>query len=219
MTYISVTHTLVDPIEKTAQTWADLGARENEDEEENLAYSRCAYLGTVPLSIFAGAIDTLIGVGSGIGMWFTALTCGSSERHVVVREFAYKHLESSSGLLKKVYHGLIKTVNPLAAVREEQGFAAGLVQETFVPIAKVCTLFGNPFIRYGASRLTLAMMFVCALVARVVDLAIGVIAALFSILTRGEFGALNNTALRNLQLPIGDLFIIPTVIINPWAFD
>ena len=61
--FFNVTQGLVKPMQMAAYYSADKGQG---------VCSACVSLGTVPFSVFAGAIDTLWGIGGGIGMFLTA---------------------------------------------------------------------------------------------------------------------------------------------------
>ncbi len=217
MTYVNVTETFVDPIACAAHEWSHFG----ETSDEQTYWSCGAHLATLPASIFTGAVDALIGLGSGICMVCTAFT---TYECMGVKEVAVNHLESASGLLTRLYLGLVRAANPLTQFPEDAlvssngyGFLSGLVIDSLVPVAEACAESDTLLVQHGASRLTYVLIFACMLIARILDLLIGVSAALFSIISFGKIEVVNNIALRNLPLPVMELFHIPSLIINPWV--
>lgn len=79
----------------------------------------------------------------------------------------------------------------------------------------------NCFVKYVVSRLTYALMGICCIITRLVDLIFGLIAGLASILTLGKIDFINRVAYEGLMAPalIFDLYFCLLKTINPFAKD
>ncbi len=225
MSYTSLTQALVNPVAAKADKWADTNLADEADtnfaDENDCLFSqglsRAAYFSTVPLSIFTGAIDTLVGIAGGIGLFCSAFITKDVKE---VRKFAATYLKDASDLLKGVHVGLVRTLNPQAVFTANGLNGHGVITIISIgligSVVEACRESENLFIQHVALRVAFAALIAALIVARVADVAIGLIAALFSILTGGIFDELNDIASRQLKLPIYEMFIMPAYIVNPW---
>lgn len=189
---------------------------------------RGAYFVLAPASFIASAIDTIIGLGAGIG---AICTLGKHQRTF---EVAFEHLSSSNKLVVRPYANILQTINPEAKFSGNlacpgnkspmisghgDGFISDMVISSLKNVAIACYRSNNFLKRHVASRLTYALLAVSCLVTRAVDGIIGILAAGLSILTVGKFESLNNLAYRTLKAPgiINDLFYCTIKFINPWS--
>lgn len=176
--------------------------------------ARGAHLLLTPASFITSAVDTIIGLGAGLG---AICTLGKNKQTFKV---ACNHLSSSDKLFVRPYVNFLKTINPEAKISGDgDGFLSDLVINPLKNIARRCYNSDNFLKRHIASRLTYALLAVSCLVTRAVDGIIGIPAAGLSILTGGKFESLNNLAYRTLQAPgiINDLFYCTIKFINPWT--
>lgn len=229
MSYTNVTYASTKPAEHyVASSWVQ------SDETTFLkkhVLARGAHLLLTPASFITSAVDTIIGLGAGIG---AICTLGKHQSTVKV---AFNHLSGSNKLFVRPYVNFLQTINPEAKFSGDaanqpfglakqamisgdgDGFLSDLVINPLKNIARSCYNSDNFLKRHVASRLTYALLAVACLVTRAVDGIIGIPAAGLSILTGGKFESLNNLAYRTLQAPgiINDLFYCTIKFINPWT--
>ncbi len=198
--------------------------------------ARGAHLLLTPASFITSAVDTVIGLGAGVG---AICTLG---KHTQTFKVACNHLCRSNRLFVRPYVNFLQTINPKAKFSgnaANQPYIArylGLVKQATISgdgdgclsdwvinplkgIARSCYNSDNFLKRHVASRLTYVLLAVSCLVTRAVDGIIGIPAAGLSILTGGKFESLNNLAFRTLQASgiISDLFYCTIKFINPWT--
>lgn len=184
---------------------------------------RGAKFALAPVAFITCTLDTIVGLGYGLG---TIRTLGT---HKPTWEKTIIHLRHSREILLISYAFFLTAINPRADFpktgtvisSDGRGLTTNLV---FEPIKKVginCRESDNFLKKHVASRLTYALLAISCLVTRAVDGIIGVPAAALSILTCGsvKFGSLHNVAYRGLQTTgiIDDLFYCTIKFINPWA--
>lgn len=202
---------------------------------------RGAHFMLAPTSFITNALDTIVGLGAGIG---AICTLG---KHQPTLTAAFNHLSRSNKLAVHPYVHFLKTINPEAKFSGDlenlppteriiamtigssyrpariSGDGDGFISDTAITslknIARGCYNSDNFLKRHVASRLTYVLLAISCLVTRVVDGVIGVLTGAFSILTVGKFESLNNVAYRALQAPgiINDLFYCTIKFINPWT--
>jgi len=201
--------------------------------------SRLAHLGLVPLSIITCALDTIIGLGTGLG----SIAIGGTNRELF--QFAHKHLEASGAMAPISYLNILRTLNPEANISYDEKSKTNLVLEDYGIIklkhpivsasgngfithyahislknlARSCYRSDNVFHRHISSRLTFGLLAIASVITRAVDAAIGTIAGMFSLVTFGKILWVNNLAYRALQAPAiaQDLFYCTNKLINPWT--
>lgn len=229
MSYISLNYTFTTP----AEDYIDINLVHDDDTTfvKKHILARGAHILLTPVSFITSAVDTIIGLGAGIGAICTLGT------HKQTFNVACYHLSSSKELFVLPYVNFVQTINPEARFSEAYivrylglakkamisgdgvGFLSDFVINPLKNIARSCYNSDNFLTRHVASRLTYALLAVSCLVTRAVDGIIGIPAAALSILTVGKFESLNNLAYRTLQAPgiIGDLFYCTIKFINPWT--
>ena len=234
MSYSNVTYATTKPAEHYVdRNWVQ------SDETTFLkkhVLARGAHLLLTPASFITSAVDTIIGLGAGIG---AICTLG---KHRQTFKVASNHLSSSNKLFVRPYVNFLQTINPEAKFSGDaanqpyivrylglakqatisgdgDGFLSDLVINPLKDTARTCYNSDNFLKRHVASRLTYAVLAVSSLVTRAVDGIIGIPAAGLSVLTGGKFESLNNLAYRTLQAPgiINDLFYCTIKFINPWT--
>lgn len=191
--------------------------------------ARGGYLLLAPTSVITSALDIIVGLGAGIG---AICTLGMHQPTLKVARY---HLTSANQLAPRLYANLLRMIRPNARVnagdfpegdqetkdilKGKDGYLAAKVITPFRAFAKECYSSDNFLKRHVASRLTYALLAVACLVTRAVDGVIGIVAALFSLATLGQFRKLNIIAYRGLQAPgiISDLFYCVVKVINPYA--
>lgn len=190
--------------------------------------ARGAHSILAPCSFITNSVDTIIGLGVGIGVLFTAGT------HKPTFKFAMNHLDGSRKIFAQPFFNLLKTINPEAKFTGNDqilnwhtspligaygnGFTAHFVIEDLKIVARSCYNSKNFLKRHVASRLTYALLAISCLVTRAVDGVICIPAASLSLLMVGKCESLNNLAYRTLKAPgiIHDLFFCTIRFINPW---
>lgn len=186
---------------------------------EKHVFSRFCHLGLIPWSPITTAVDTVIGAVTTVG---ALLTLGA---HYQTFNFTERQLETSKFIIARPYLHLLQTINPQAECFDhysipDKGFFTNWVCGKLANEANMCAHRDNSvFMKYIISRLSYLLLIVAAVVSRAVDLAIGLLAACFSIITLGCIPAVNNVAYRALQAPgvIHDVIIYTIRVINPWA--
>ena len=187
--------------------------------------ARVAFLGGIPLSATTTILDTLVGGIAGLG---SILTLG---RHKPTNRFHIYNIEVSRVIVVFPYGSLLKVINPsnefTPKTKENRilidSNGDGLVSNFVLPklknYARKFAGSENVFKMHVLSRLTFALTAIAAVVTRVADAAIGLVAAAFSIITLGLYPSLNNLASRGLQAPeiIKDIYYAAIKTINPWA--
>lgn len=237
MSYTNVTYASTKP----AEHYVDSNWVESDKTTflKKHVLARGAHLLLAPASFITSAVDTIIGLGAGIG---AICTLG---KHQPTIKAAFNHLSSSNKLVVRPYVNILQTINPKAkfsgdlanqpyVVRylaqctdykppmisgDGDGFISDIVINSLKNVARACYNSDNFLKRHVASRLTYALLAVSCLVTRAIDGIIGIPAAGLSILTGGKFESLNNLAYRTLQAPgiINDLFYCTIKFINPWT--
>jgi hypothetical protein len=224
MTYFSLTYSLTEA--------ADHYVNHNLVQSNETTFlkkqilARGARFVLTPASFISSALDTIIGLGAGIG---AILTLGT---HASTFKVAINHLSNSKMLVALPYVNILLTINPEAKVAEnstnkykppmiradKDGLISDIVINSLRNVARTCYNSDNFLKRHVATRLTYVLLAVSCLVTRVVDGIIGIPAAGLSILTGGKYESLNNLAYRTLQTPgiIYDLFYCTIKLINPW---
>lgn len=234
MSYTNINSKLTRPVENYVDTnW--VYSRETTFIKKHIL-ARGAHFVLAPASLITSAVDTLVGLGVGIG---SLCTLG---KHEPTFKTAFNHLSGAQKLFVRPYVNLLQVINPEArfsgnwadrSFAERQfglvkqamisgdgdGFLSNFVTKRLKNIARSCYNSDNFLKRHVASRLTYALLAISCLVTRVADGVIGIGAAGLSILTGGKFESLNNLAYRTLQAPgiIRDLFYCTIKFINPWA--
>lgn len=186
---------------------------------------RCARLILIPASFTTCALDTIYGLGVGIG----AICTGGKKTKLSTTAFNY--LTNSNLMLSIPYSNLLRMINPKAEISSKalnhcDGILSHTVNFSLKGLASKynqthwrCMISNNSFKHHIASRLTYALLAVACVVARAVDGIIGVAAATLSIVTVGKFTRLNDLAWKTLQ-PTGiieDLWFCTMHCINPDA--
>lgn len=179
---------------------------------------RCARLILIPASFTTCALDTIYGLGVGIG----AICTGGKKAKLSTTAFNY--LTNSNLMLSIPYSNLLRMINPKADVSPKalshcDGVLSHTVNFSLKGLASKYYQSTNSFKHHVASRLTYALLAVTCIVARTVDGIIGVAAAILSIVTVGKFTRLNDLAWKTLQ-PTGiieDLWFCTMHCINPNA--
>jgi len=244
MSYTNITYASTTPLENYVNNNWVYSPGTTFIKKDVLA--RGAHFVLAPSFFITCAVDTIIGLGVGIGAFCTL------GKHKPICEIAYAHLYSSNMLFVRPYVNLLQTINPEAKLADRSnfkgnipffinyhgetklcitnnkppmitadgtGYLSDLIINPLKDIGRSCYNSNNFLKRHVASRLTYALLAVSCLITRAVDGVIGVVAASLSILTGGKFESLNNLAYRTLQAPgiINDLFYCTIKFINPWT--
>ncbi len=180
--------------------------------------ARGGFLILAPTSLIISALETMIGLGIGLG---SICTFGMYKEKV---QDARYFIESSHALVAHPYGYIVKTINPQAIFCEAgKSMPNGLLSSCLYEPAKKninnC-LNSNYFLkRHIVSRLIFGLLGISLVITRIADAIIGIPTAGFSILTCGKFRSLNHIAYRGLVAPliIHDFFFCTMGIINPWA--
>lgn len=195
--------------------------------------TRAAYLTLAPTSFITTTVDTVVGIGAGIG---SVLTLGLCEQ---LDEFAFHQLHLSNNILTRPYEALLRTVNPKAAIYDGilsrtragkllkqpsiklqgKGFVTDPVFKKLSAFAKKCASSEDCLKQHVVSRLTYALLAISLLVTRAVDGILAIPAVAASFLTLGTYESVNNLAFRTLQATgiVHDLFHCTIKVINPWT--
>lgn len=182
---------------------------------------RAVHLITTPVFVVTDLVDTLLGVG------MTIATLATAGQNKTIRGVAMIELEASANLLSVPYRHLLQTINPEAQFNGAEndlndsgnGLLASIVKtglQKFVNTQKESNSF---FRRHVTTRLGHGLMLLSAPLTRTADLAIGLVAALFSFLTLGKIPTLNKVASKALEAPgiMRDLFQGVVKTINPYS--
>jgi hypothetical protein len=198
--------------------------------------SRAVNIPFVPAFLVSGAIDTVVGVVSGLA----AIPFSKSQD---VWFFSMGHLNGSKKALANTYVCLMGTINPEGRpVKNTEfsrrfhnyfsgaldspkissrgdGFISSFVSGFFNDCAREYRSSEVFFMRHIASRVTHLAALPAKLIARVIDAAIAVFAVPAAIITYGKIESLNNLAYRTLQFTgiAQDFVFTAAKIFNPWA--
>lgn len=177
--------------------------------------SRVSHLTSAPVFLSALTLKTLAGAAAG----FAAIINGLNNPDLL--KFASKNIQYSNRILNVPFAHLLKAVNPQAEIGKSTW---GTVTSLMIPLKKTVGIFTeqcqkseNPIVKHVASRLPYLLMPLVAIVVRLADGIIGVLAALFALLTAGLYPKLNQVAYTNLTAPglISDLFHLTVLFIDP----
>lgn len=173
--------------------------------------SRGAYLALVPTTFITRALDTIIGMGIGIG---AVCTLGKNEN--ILRK-AFNFLYSSHQLIEDPFCNFLKAINIEAKLHRKP-------YQFYIPMelkstAKKYYQSSNFLERHVVSRLTYVLLALACIITRVVGLVLGVLLAPLTIVTCGNYSSLNVLTCKALQAPgiIHDLFFCTIKFINPSA--
>lgn len=211
MSYINITCASTKPVEYYVDSnWVQ------SDETTFLkkhVLARGAYLLLTPASFITSALDTIIGLGAGIG---AICTLG---KHKPTYVFAGRHVFMSNFSCALPYQNFLQTINPEAKFGDTRGFIVSSIVKPLTNIAASCQKSNNFLKRHIASRLTYALSAIACLVTRAVDGVISIPITALSILTVGKFQSINNLAYKTLKASgiVNDLFQLTMLFINPWA--
>ncbi|MBS4168512.1 hypothetical protein [Parachlamydia sp. AcF125] len=210
MAYTNITSASIKPIENyVSKNWV-LSKKTNFLKKHVIA--RGAYLALVPSSFVTSALDTIVGLGTGVGVF---LTLGKQQKTFTI---AFNHLINTDRLVAQPYAHFLKMVNPKAEFSDERcGIITYPVAGALDKKAEKFSSSNNFLKRHVASRLTYALLAISCLVTRAVDGIIGIPTATLSVLTAGKFESLNKLAYRSLKAPgiIADLFGCTLNVIDP----
>lgn len=218
MTYINLTQSLALPSANGAATYIDQNwVTLNETTFMGRHFfSRAVQLTCIPVFFTAMALDTIIGVGVGVG---AVCTLG---RHIPTSCFAINHLNSADYLFAGFYEHFLRAINPKAQFSDEventMGFFPNLPIKRLAKLALSYRSSDNFLKQHVVSRLTYTLLAVSCVVTRIADAIICIVPVTLSVLTVGKFQSLNDVAYRTLQ-PSGilvDLFFCTIKILNPW---
>ena len=219
MNYISLKHHLYEtPRADVHYSWT---LEDNNCFWRHIA-SRVGNLALAPWSIMTQAVDTVIGIGAALA---TIGTLGNKK----IYQVAIKHLDSASFLIADPYLHLLKTINPNASLQVMKGSNNKLadphlttfVGKNMLSLAKSCWASKNKFVHHVCTRLTFALLALSCVITRVIDLIIGVVAAIGALVTLGTCPKWNRAAYMGLQITgiIQDLFEATIRIVNPSVAD
>ncbi len=187
--------------------------------------TRVAYLSLAFLNIITGSVNATAGVLTGS---LNILTAGKKHS---LHKITLAQLCNTRLTLSLFYLNGLRVLNPHARLCnyipknslelsfDGNGLFAGRVNTLIQDLSAQCNTSKNFLKKQVISRLTYVLLAVASLVTRAVDAVIGIIAAVFSILTLGKFNTINTIAFRGLQVPgiVDDLFYCAVKIINPWT--
>lgn len=169
----------------------------------------------IPLVAGVAIVGGLVGAVSAVG---AAVLLG---RNKEVNEFSFECFNAFSEIFSMVNSASLMVINPDFKVKRAVSFFKANVNE--LPLYNKATEFAgseNFLKKHVASRLTQGVYLVAAIVARVADMALGLVSAPLSLLTLGLFNPLNNFAINHLRAGPGivlEIFRSTILIINPWA--
>jgi hypothetical protein len=175
--------------------------------------ARVCYLLATPLDVGTRVVDTAIGLAAGVG---SLITLGTSRE---LNGFATRHLHSSNTLIAAPFKCLVRFINPQApfAGASRDGPVGVRVGNLTRRWCGALARHNNCFVRHVVSRLGYALRTLAMIISRVIDLIIGAIAAIGSLLTLGCFERINSIAYRGLTGVgmIQDIFYGLRKMINP----
>ena len=181
--------------------------------------SRLNYALLIPLSFVLNTLDTLGGIFAGVA---NVATGGA---YPSLKSYTVNNLKGAESLLAQPFQFIIATLRPDAVIKgqskkdsvDNTGFFAAVADGFLTGIALTCQQSKHRMISEGVSRLAHTARLLVAIITRTVDIAIGVIASVFALLTTGYFDELNRVAFRGLQSTalLSDIFLIAKEIVNP----
>jgi len=229
MAYINVTDFTVNQIQE--YTERKIFDSNPESFLKNQVLKRGVFLVLVPTLLVTSVMDIAIGLFSGIP---TLLTAGKKRK---ILKISIDHLQSAQLLIAGTYMFVLGIINPNAKFpnfnsdfqtyqndiekpfinKEGDGFISSFAINYLENVAQRSYRSGYMIKKHLGSRSTYCLLIPTLIVTRVTDLAIGIFAAAFSILTVGKIGSLNNLAYRGLQGPalIYDLLYYTIKSIQP----
>lgn len=213
MTYTNTTNALVTPLCRHVDDHWVKSTKTNFMKKQ--IFARGANLILTPASFVTHCLDTIMGLGAGIG----ALCSGrsSSPLYGIYRA----HFKNSRNIVSEPYVNFLRSINPTAKVLRgiEDGFLTEAVIPSFVRHTREWVLSKNFLKRHVATRLTFALLAVSCVISRLADGIIGVSAACLSILFIGRIRSLNHIAYRGLQFTgvVDDLIYCAVRCINPFS--
>jgi len=177
MSYKNITYTLTKPAENYVDSnW--VYSRETTFIKKHVL-ARGAHFVLAPALFITSALDTIVGLGVGIG---ALCTLG---KHKPTYKIASYHLSSANKLFVRPYVNLLRVINPEAKFSGDldnlfigfakqamisgsgDGFLSDLVANPLLDIARSCYNSDNFLKRHVASRLTYALLAVSYLVSGV----------------------------------------------------
>jgi hypothetical protein len=184
--------------------------------------SRFGHLALIPVSLCADIMDTVRGIFPALG---TFLTLGTNRGLSKSTMDDWKGLDN---LLADPYLHFIKAINPKADVgyksgKYNSGILAEIAQKKIIKWFYNCQCSDSFIKKQIGTRLTMALWAVTMIITRVVDGVLGVVAAVFSILTLGSSPCgwkFNVWAHKGLHVTaiVSDLFKATIGFINPSVF-
>lgn len=191
----------------------------------------------IPLSAGTTLADTI----SGIGMILAAI--GTVGHYKKLNRLAVERLEISKKIIAAPLFCVLHVLNPKATISpleqstsrpntlrgvavekpfidsEGNGFVTHHVCGRLFHLFLDCAKSTNPIEKHVATRLTACLILIVTTITRIVDLIIGVLAFIGTLIICGQNESLNNLAYRGLQGTglVSDLFGCILHIINPWA--
>ncbi len=202
----------------------------NNEQKDNRSFfqdqivSRGKHLLNVPFTALRHSVETASGIPFAVisllsfGQFNEVVKYGTTITETT--GLAYQKLRNSAHILSRPAAHFIRFINPKAQIIDEFG-NQGLIFSTVPdPIRVKASDFSrstNFLKKHVASRLTYGVAALVAVISRTADLALGLVALAFSVLSLGLLPGLNDVACRGLQAPaiISDLFYFAHKIINP----
>lgn len=175
---------------------------------------RLGYLGCTVLMPITCALDLIFGA---IVAVLSIVTLGSIKN---LNKTAKEMTKAGGGLLGNTYASLLLTTNPAAKISEDAtGFLNAHVAKPIFKNAQSLSQKDSVIARHVFSRALFCVAAVAAVITRIIDLVIGVLAMIVSFLTLGNYKSVNNLACSGLQVGgiVGDLHKTIVHMINPWA--
>lgn len=176
-------------------------------DQEILA--RIAHASLIPFSFATSILDTIVGSISG---GITIASGGTSDR---AYSYAQNFLKESQPILAFPFLNALRTLNPHANILRNRtiqeissngpGLLTAYIKEKLRE--KIYDLHSGHHLltRQVTSRLCHAVFALACVITRIVDFAVGSIAAILSFLTYGEFATINHLAYRGLK--VGGVFL------------
>ena len=171
----------------------------------------------IPSCAMSCAIDTIIGLGSSM---VDICTFGKINK---ISKYTKVHISKSSLLFSKPFQQILLIFNPkndkaLFKEDNEVGLFTSFVYSGSFLLQGRCR-HSNWFNRQVSTRLILTLSIIASLIARIVDIIIGFIAAFCALVTIGHFKLMNSVAFQGLQIPgiIFDIWINVHLFLNPFS--